>query len=477
MPSLARDDVVSKAADLAEVGESSQPDDMQPTRQPEHQQIMNDRSAALTVNGPANGTIGSAGRVRPLPQARPARDTYDDDLSNGDASGTSSVSVPIQIQSSGIKTSYSRSSFDTGTRRPSDGSNSLRAHSLTRADSTDSTKRPPPRALDITRSVRNGAPTSPMPLYSEQLFDEQQLCCPSPVDSNSEGDFVEQAFVPDISQTLTLMKRKRPHPKEEEIRPSIADPIIVAATRDIIALLQIYGPLSYIQLKVNIETQFKGEVSTVLVERLQKVLDILVELEVICILESGAPSLIHTSESTAPGVSITNVTNNNPFYAIGSGVRRMDSILPSNSLEIISEAGEEIRQTQQRIEMLQSFITAEKSVAKSKVENEKRPSAIGSNLTPHTQEFAKAALRQMMEQHPNIAHDPTYAAALRLFKVYDVSQNNKSGSVNIGSSSKKGKRPSPNDSSAVDTIAESKVGNESPLIDSKRSNSRLDETV
>ena len=470
MPSPAQDGVVLKAADLAEVGESSQPDDTQLIRQPEHQQIMADRSAVLPVTNPSNGTIGSAGRARPLPQARPAGDT-DDDMSNGDASGTSSISMPIQIQSSALKASCPRMSFDTGGRRPSDGSNSSREHSLARADSTDSTKRPPPRALDITRSVRNGASTSPMPLYSEQLFDEQQLCCSSPGDSNSEGDFVEQAYVPDISQMLTLMKRKRPHPKEEEIEPSIADSIIVAATRDIVALLQIYGPLSYIQLKVNIDTQFKEEGSTVPPEKLQKVLDILVELGVICTLGDDAPDLSHRSESAADGDSQTNATNNNPFYAIGSGARRMDSILPSNSLDIINEAGEELCQTQKRIELLQSFITAEKSLAKIRAENEKRPSVIGNNLTPHTQEFAKAALRQMMEQHPDIAHDPTYAAALRLFKVHDVTQNS-------SSSSKKSKRPAPNnDSSAVDAIAESKMGNESPLIDSKGSNSRLDETV
>lgn len=460
MPSPARDDVIMKPSDnetMAQVGESSQPDDAQQSRQPRHQQILTDNSAAFSATSSANGMIGSANPVRSsLPQAMPDEDF--DGNSFGSASGTSSVSIPIHIQSSSLNAHYPITSLHSADRRPSGASStSSQANSFgfARADSTDSAPRPPPRPLDVTRSVRNGASTSPMPLYSQQLFGQQQLCYPSPGDSNSEeGDFIEQEYQPDFAQMLSSMKRKRPHPKEEEQDPSVA-PDVVAATQDVIALLQMYGPLSYVQLKVNIETQFEGEEESNLPSKLQTVLDILVELGVIHVLEHNSATASSPADGSKPDKS------DNPVYSFGCGARRMDSVLPFTALDEINDAGNEIIQTQQRIELLQSFLHGAR--------NTKKPSATGRNPASLTQEFARKSLRTMMEQHPDVVHDPTYAAALRLFKIHDVNQNNK-GALPMeggGSGSKKRKRPKSNDNNAIDTIAKDRTGSESPLIDSK----------
>lgn len=453
MQSPAQEDVVMKPAEnevTAEVGESSQPDDMLPGRLPGHQQLRHDKSAYLPAAGPSNGGLGSVD-PRPLPQDRPVDDT-DDIMSVGDASGTSFVSIPTQIQSTALQASYDR--------RHS-GASSASSQSLVRADSTDSARRPPPRPLDVSRSVRNGAPTSPMPLFSQQLFGEQQLCCPSPGDSSSELDFEEVTYTSNIEQSLSSLKRKRPHPNDEASEPSAADPGIVAATQDVLALLQMYGPLSYIQLKVNIETQFEEEDDdSASVKKLQKVLDVLVELGIIHIVEdivSGSQDSKPVASARDGEDSETHTTNTNPVYSFGSGALRLDAVLPSHTIDEINEAGNEISQTQQRIELLQSFLHLGKATVKAGADN--RPASIGSNPAPYTQEFAKQALSQMIDRHPDLVHDPTYAAALRLFKVHGATHNNKPPGTE---SSKKGKKR-PIDSST--TIAESKTGNESPMIE------------
>jgi hypothetical protein len=450
MPSPAQENVVMKPAEndiMTEVGEPSQPDDMPPGRQPGHQQFAHDKSANLPGSSSSNGGLAAVDPPKPLPQDRPTDDT-DEIMSFGDASGTSFVSIPTQIQSNSLQASYDR--------RYS-GASSASSPSLERADSTDSARRPPPRPLDVSRSVRNGAPTSPMPLYSQQLFGKQQLCCPSPGDSTSELEFEAVTCTPNIEQSLSSMKRKRPHPNDEAIEPSAADPEIVAATQDVLALLQMYGPLSYIQLKVNIETQFEEDDSAS-VKKLQKVLDILVELGIIHIVEDIDPG----TQDSKPAASAQDdeepesdtTKNNNPVYSFGSGARRLDAVLPSHTLDEINEAGNEISQTQQRIELLQSFLRLGKAPVTAGVDN--RPAGIGSNPAPYTQEFARKALSQMIDRHPDLVHDPTYAAALRLFKVHDATNNNKTP----GTEGSKRRKKGPVDSSAA--IAESRTGDGSP---------------
>jgi hypothetical protein len=428
---------------MVEVGESSQPVDVPQSRQPGQQQILPGQYAAQSATDPPNRASSAIQGRSSLPQARPTEDMDDS------ACGATPLSVPTQVQSTTPQTQYPGASIELGSQRPPEASSAvLEANNNTiRADSTDSTKRPTPRSLQ--------------PLDSKQPFGGQQLCCPSPGDSSLDIDFVEQEYQPDFAHSLSSVKRKRPHPKDEISQPSIADPDIVAATQDIIALLQMYGSLSHIQLKVNIETQFEGD-ELASTEKFQKVLDILVELGIIHIVEDLVSSSCDTKvASVADNDSKPDTINNNPVYSFGNGATRMDVVLPSRILDEIYNAGNEIVKTQQRIELLQSFLRVDRSPVNEGVENDKKSRGISSNIAPLTQEFAKKSLRQMVNQHPEVVHDPTYAAALRLFKVQDAQ-----GTISGGS--KKKQKAKLNNSSAVDMIAENREGNESPLMNSKR---------
>ena len=76
--------------------------------------------------------------------------------------------------------------------------------SLARGDSADSAKHPPPHPLDVTRSVRNKVPISPMPIYPQQLLSGP---LPSPFPNNNDSDDCSED-ASDITQTLQFLKRK-----------------------------------------------------------------------------------------------------------------------------------------------------------------------------------------------------------------------------------------------------------------------------
>ncbi|KAL3786542.1 hypothetical protein HJC23_006792 [Cyclotella cryptica] len=467
MPSL--DDAETKSRhDEVMVGESSQPATQQSQHAEQQKIVIPDRSAASSMVAP-NGLPDSGGPAREtLPSVRPAETA--DDMSDGSGSGTSSVPLPPQIESTALKAQSSASLINTGEGGPSGvSSTSSQAINLATAESAARPQPPPPQSaslLESPRNIRNGAPSSPMPLYARNLIDEQQLCCHSSGDSASEPELVGHEYPPDFAQVSASMKRKRPHPNKDSVTdPSIADSDIVAATHDVIALLQIYGPLSYIQLKVNIETQFEGEDFTP-VKKLQQVLDILVELGVIHVLENNTTGPISPGRSVAEIDHKSDATNNNPVYSFGSGIPRMDVVLPSNALDEIRDAGNEILQTRQRIELLQSVLCVDKPSANIGVENNTKAVGGGNMSRPQTQEFAKKTLRQMLEQHPDIVHDPTYAAALRIFKVDDAKQQNRNKSSTVsskGETASSKKRKKDRQKSTVNDIAESRPGVESPV--------------
>lgn len=453
------------------VGESSQPDTHR-NQQPEHQKILfPDHAAALPAGG-FNGSPIPAGQAFPgSPLTKLAQDM--DDMSYESMSGTSSVSQPIPLQNPALKSHNPRPSLDTSEGGPSGASSvsSLADHHA-RAELSGAARLSLPQnslPLNTATSTRNGAPTSPIPLYAQNLMDDHQLWCHSSDNSVSEPEFAVQAtthtYPPDFMEITSAMKRKRKHPdKVSEKEPSAADPDVATATQDVIALLQIYGPLSYVQLRVNIETQFEGE-DSVPVKKLQQVLDILVELGVIHIVE-GANDPGRTSATEAG--SELDATNNNPVYCFGSGAPRIDAVLPPNVLDEITEAGNEIFETEKRIDFLRSVLRIDQPSASTEADGEKKPS----KCRPQTQEYAKKALGQMLEKHPDIVNDPSYVAAMRLFKVQDTTQQNekkRSASEDGTGSPKKRKRPKPNNTSAIDAIAESKTGIDSPQINQNKS--------
>jgi len=191
-------------------------------------------------------------------------------------------------------------------------------------------------------------------------------------------------------------------------------------------------------------------------DRLLKVLDILQELGVIHLVDSSKLKVAgggresancdtknaSTTKETGKGGASTGTTNStrqevednpNPVYCFGNGVPRMDVILPSQILSEIKEAGEEVLRMKQRIEILKKALhvpdnnTEASAKCKTGVgascattpPGSKKPKVKDKRKSPivNKQKQAHNILKQLFKLHPEIARDPVYAAALRMFRV------------------------------------------------------------
>ncbi|KAL9179922.1 hypothetical protein ACHAXT_007892 [Thalassiosira profunda] len=283
------------------------------------------------------------------------------------------------------------------------------------------------------------------------------------------------------------------------------DPNVVPAVHSIVHLLQIYGPLTYEQLKFNMNPQLvpihapnpalptlpplkPGQKPPLIADmaksrvprdRLQRVLDMLHELGVIHIVDKGklaattavggaggrgvpsAPAATVTARSAATANAESASTSAakeggendepqpppskpksaveddpNPIYCFGDGMPRMDVVQPSQLLNEIRAAGEEVQRAQQRIELLKEALvvadgaspeeagpateTADAETAVPAAETEASGKAqpnrskAPKGMTP---QHALSTLKKLLNLHPEIVRDPVYAAALRMFKV------------------------------------------------------------
>ncbi len=139
----------------------------------------------------------------------------------------------------------------------------------------------------------------------------------------------------------------------------------------------------------------------------------------------------------------------NPIYCFGNGIPRMDVVQPMDILNEIREAGQEVLRINQRIEILrevlmitdneedeqqhatakedkatgtsfrvvgvneaESAVTATAAAASVSITNFDKHNKF---LSPH--QNASQVLKQIYQLHPEIANDPVYAAALRMFRV------------------------------------------------------------
>ena len=144
------------------------------------------------------------------------------------------------------------------------------------------------RPLEVARCVCNKAPTSPVPLYAQQLLTGPLLSIFVPNHIDSEYGTEDDGYI----YTLSLFNpQEETQQHRQRTPPTIADADVVAATRDVLVMLQIYGPM----IRTNTD----------------------------------------------------NNKNNNPMHSFGDGARRMDSVLPSDTLRMIHEAGGELIQMQQ----------------------------------------------------------------------------------------------------------------------------------
>ena len=239
-----------------------------------------------------------------------------------------------------------------------------------------------------------------------------------------------------ISNTNTKTNNSLdPHQFGSDPGRPLSDPQIVAATNDIISLLQLCGPLSYHQLKFNIATQLGSQQSIHRSEgdRLQHVLDILVELGVIHVVNTDTKKMPPPTEAESPAFNSnpTQTDDANLVYCFGRGIPRMDVVLPSQLLEKIHETGDEVQRTQKRIEILRSALLGKKVSIEDQTKGgpkepdtneEPKDDTSGSRkrkrdeeLKPH--KSTRILLKQMLDLHPEIVYDPVYASALRMFNV------------------------------------------------------------
>ena len=258
------------------------------------------------------------------------------------------------------------------------------------------------------------------------------------------------------------------------------DPVVEDATKSIISLLQLYGPLSYEQLKFNMLPQLVlidapvGAVDGRPRDKLQKVLDTLLELGVIHLIDkakmkaASKPAVskpkaaakkadehkmeqeVKSSQKEDPKpaaaapvlVPKSNPLDLNPIYCYGNGIPLMQTILPSDLLREIRLAGEEVIKTKQRIAILTRALTVkDEAVAVSKkpevvssegasvkseqggvegIVEEKSASTNEANerrSAKMTPQHAQKVLKQLFALHPEIVRDPVYASILRMFQV------------------------------------------------------------
>ncbi|KAL7534589.1 hypothetical protein ACHAWF_004883 [Thalassiosira exigua] len=201
-----------------------------------------------------------------------------------------------------------------------------------------------------------------------------------------------------------------PSDADADVGP-ILDPKVAPAVHSIIHLLQIYGPLSYEQLRFNMVPQLVpiggpslGSLGSTPLPPLKagqrppdlsgrarvgrgkdtlrkphrvdfrplKVLDIMQELGVIHLVDkdklaergrawssSGGGGGKEGADLTKPPApAIPDVEDPNPIYCFGDGKPRMDVVLPSRILEEIRLAGEEVLRARERIGILRGALLA-----------------------------------------------------------------------------------------------------------------------
>lgn len=141
----------------------------------------------------------------------------------------------------------------------------------------------------------------------------------------------------------------------------------------------------------------------------------------------------------------------NPIYCFGNGAPRMDVVLPSQILDEIREAGQEVLRMRKRIELLRKALRTvdeTKIAAEEKKDEEARKAAEAAQAAamglapavatkaddvedaktasgkrkrtkqpPTAEKQAMTALKQIFQLHPEVLRDPVYAAALRMFRV------------------------------------------------------------
>lgn len=192
-------------------------------------------------------------------------------------------------------------------------------------------------------------------------------------------------------------------------------------------------------------------------EKLRDVLDLLVAMNVIYMVENNNDDGGNDSAGTNANAGKSNngalpqpppavaPRDPNPTYFFGDrgGGPRADVVLPTNVLDQVKEAGEEVLRTKERIEILRkelqrddekaggvdgeegNAVTNEDQKDKHSNDNEEATDMAGSggggggsrkrkraeDLSKKPHKSVRQTLKLLLEMHPEIVYDPCYAAA------------------------------------------------------------------
>jgi len=204
----------------------------------------------------------------------------------------------------------------------------------------------------------------------------------------------------------------------------IADLTVAAATNDILASLQLYGPLTYSQLKFNIATQLdtqqQGEHEKH--DDLQEVLDTLIELGVIHAVDTSP--IASTITSIAEDADIT--------YCFGQGIPRMDVVLPCDLLDKLYVTGDEVLRARERISLLRTALLEKDEFTHDELVDDRSENITNRKLISRkrkrndedeSQISTRNLLNQISQNYPEIRLDPVFEEALCVCHVDSASEN------------------------------------------------------
>lgn len=192
-----------------------------------------------------------------------------------------------------------------------------------------------------------------------------------------------------------------PPPSFSSLGP-IADPVVVEAVHNLLAMLQTYGPLTYAQLEFNLPTMNPPN-------KLKQILDVLLVTGVVNLLretprsgDEGKEDVVETEpEATSEAAAAKTDNTGSPppasvdrycflrgdtFRGVGDTVRVPD-VLPA-----LEAARREITESEERIAILREKLRADDG---------------------RTRTSARDALQAMERRWPSLADDPVYATALK----------------------------------------------------------------
>lgn len=178
-------------------------------------------------------------------------------------------------------------------------------------------------------------------------------------------------------------------------------PSIQHTVRDLLALLQSYGPLTAGQLEYNLPPMIGAHLNK---SSLHDILQVLVAIGLVETVEPESVSNANTNKPGAAPVAPTgtsatnNVTSTPPTrYCVCQGVPRADVVMPSTLMQDIEAAHKETERSWERRNRLAELLEQSTS----------------SDSNPRQKENLKQLLQKFVSEYPEILRDPVYVTALR----------------------------------------------------------------